>query len=167
MGTQVRYTECWAHSERFVGQIPQHPSAWSTALGSFLAAAPVVVLKAHGRLLWMTCLEYSCSTEAWHLTTVGLLINPHPYQKKKLFLFLALAWTTLFLLENIYFTLQEWVFCLHVYKHTVWQEPLEVRRDTRSPGTVSDCCRLPCRSWELNLSPPQEQQVFLMAKPFL
>jgi hypothetical protein len=37
------------------------------------------------------------------------------------------------------------------------------RRALDSPGTVvTDSCDLPCRSWELNLGPLQEEQVFLL-----
>jgi hypothetical protein len=36
-----------------------------------------------------------------------------------------------------------------------------------SPGTRITGCELPCRYWELNLDPQEEQPVLLTTEPFL
>lgn len=45
---------------------------------------------------------------------------------------------------------------------------VEVRRGSQFPETgVTDSCKFPCRSWELNLGPSKEQSLLLTTGPSL
>lgn len=61
------------------------------------------------------------------------------------------------------------VFCLQVFKCTVYlQFPRKPERGVAHLGTgVIDGCEVPSRCGELNLCPPEEQQVLSTTEPTL
>ena len=59
------------------------------------------------------------------------------------------------------------MFCINVWNmRLVCIVPAEARRGAGSPGTgATGGCEPPCRCWEPNLGPLQEQPVLLPAEP--